>query len=150
MINLRKANLSDFEQYINLRKQDILEYSKIIGEKIPLAQEKQIKKEFEGMLKSKAHIILVVEKDNFLIGYLTGSIIKNVWQHSGYVDDVFVKSDFKKKGVGRHLIEGFIKFLKDNKIRKCRLGVNVKNENAINLYKKLGFKIYSYEMDKEI
>jgi len=48
-MKIRKAIPKDFEQYFKLRKEDINEYSKIINKKINLAQDKQIKKEFEGM-----------------------------------------------------------------------------------------------------
>ena len=130
MINIRKAKADDFEQYLKLRKEDILEYSKIIKEKISLVQDSQIKKEFEGMIKSKDHTILVAEKEGLLVGYLTGSIIKNIWQHSGYIDDVFVSDKFKGKRVGSHLIEAFIEFLRGKEIKKCKLGVNIKNKKT--------------------
>jgi len=101
------------------------------------------------MLKSKEHLILLAENNEKLIGYLTGSIIKNIWQHSGYIDDIFVNKKFKRKGIGSYLIKEFIKFLKHKKIKKCKLGVNIKNKKAIKLYKKLGFKKESYEMGLE-
>jgi len=146
MVKIRRATQRDFGQYLELKKCDILEYSKIIGEKINVAQDDQIKKEFGGMLKSRGYVIFVAEEDGRLVGYLGGSVIKNIWQYSGYVDDIFVTSDFKRVGIGRGLIKAFIGFLKTKKIKKCKLGVNVKNKNAIRLYKKLGFKIYHYEM----
>jgi len=149
-MKIRKAIPKDFEQYFKLRKEDINEYSKIINKKINLAQDKQIKKEFEGMLKSKEHLILLAESNEKLIGYLTGSIIKNIWQYSGYIDDIFINKKFKRKGIGSHLIKEFIKFLKHKKIKKCKLGVNIKNKKAIKLYKKLRFKKESFEMSLKI
>ena len=102
------------------------------------------------MLKSKDHLILVAEEENKIIGYLTGSIIKNIWQHSGYIDDVFTSKDSKRKGVGFHLIQTFIKYLKTKGIKNCKLEVNKKNNHALKLYKKLGFETTSYEMDLKI
>jgi len=48
------------------------------------------------------------------------------------------------------LMKSFIKFLKAKNIKKCKLGVNIKNKKAIKLYKKLGFKLSHYEMDLSI
>ena len=93
---------------------------------------------------------MVAEKNKKIIGYLTGSIIKNIWQHSGYIDDIFVSKDFKRKGVGINLIQSFIKYIKSKKIKECKLEVNKKNKYALSLYKKIGFKITSYEMSLEI
>lgn len=149
-MKIRKATKKDFGQYSRLKKEDIAEYSKIIKQKIKVAQDTQIKKEFDGILKSKDHLILVAETNKELIGYLTGSITKNIWQHSGYIDDVFVIKDFKRKGIATKLMKTFMKIIKTKKIKKCRLGVNTKNKKAIKLYKKLGFKIVHYEMDLKI
>ena len=149
-MKIRKAVKKDFDQYLRLRKEDIEEYSKIAGERIALNQESRIKKEFDGMSKSKYHLILVAEKDKQLIGYLTGSVTKNIWQHSGYIDDIFTSEKFKREGVGMCLIKTFIKFLKVKDIRKCKLEVNRKNKLAMKLYKKLGFRITSYELSLDI
>jgi len=149
-MKIRKATNKDFDQYLKLRKEDISEYSNLIKKKISLVQDLQIKKEFEGMSKSKEHLILVAEKEGKLLGYLTGSIIKNIWQKSGYVDDIFTSKELKRKGIATHLMKSFIKFLKAKNIKKCKLGVNIKNKKAIKLYKKLGFKLSHYEMDLSI
>jgi len=149
-MKIRKAKKEDFEQYLRLRKEDIAEYSRIVKEKIKVAQDVQIKKEFDGMSKSKDHLILVAEKDRQLMGYLTGSILKNVWQRSGYIDDVFTSKDFKKKGIGTHLMRAFTEYLYAKDVKICKLEVNKKNKRAIKLYKKLGFKATSYEMELKI
>ena len=147
--NIRLAKEEDRKEYAKIKKEDIKEYSKIIGENISI-NNKQIEKEFNGLLNSKDNLILIAEIKGKLIGYLTGTFIKNVWQHSGYIDDVFVEDNYKRKGIATRLIKEFFVHLKDKKIKKCRLGVNLKNKNAIDLYKKVGFEFYSYEMEKSL
>lgn len=148
-MQINRLTKKNFSQYLKLRKEDIVEYSKIIGEKIKFNSE-QLKKDFESMLKSKTNIIFVAMEKDKLLGYLNGSILKNIWQESGYIDDIFITKDFKQKRIGTQLIKKFIEFLKRKNIKKCKLGVNIKNTSAINLYKKLGFKIYHYEMSLNI
>jgi len=48
------------------------------------------------------------------------------------------------------LIKNFIRVTKKKEAQKLRLGVNPRNGNAIKLYKKLGFKITHYELEKKI
>ncbi len=72
------------------------------------------------------------------------------YQKFGYIDDIFVSKNFRKKSVAKIFIEEFINILKRNKIKKCRLGVNTKNNKAIRLYRNMGFEIKHYDMDKKL
>ena len=144
-MKIRKAVKSDLLKYIELRKEDILNYSQIIGENIKIDEEK-LEEEFNNIMNSKKNIIFIAEDGCESAGYINGSILKNIWQESGYINDLFVTKNFKRKGIGTHLIKTFIEYLKMRKIKKCKLGVNIKNTNAISLYNKLGFKTDHYEM----
>jgi len=148
-MKIRKAKRQDFGQYLKLKKQSAKEYSKLIGEKITFT-DKQMKKEFNEFFSSKKRFLLIAEEKERIMGYLIGTVVGREYQLIGYIDDIFVLKNFRNKKIGRCLIKEFIKILKQNRIRKCRLGVNLKNKKAINLYKKLGFKIKHYEMDKTI
>lgn len=148
---IRKAKRDDFNNFKELREEDILEYSKVIKEKIKIPSDKELTKEFLGLMSSKKNIILFVcDEQNKTRGYLIGSIFNNIWQKSAYIDDLFIKKSYKRKGLGKLLISEFIRYVKKNKIKKCKLQVNVKNKKAISLYKNLGFKLYSYEMDLKL
>jgi ribosomal protein S18 acetylase RimI-like enzyme len=145
----RKAKKQDFDQYLKLKRQSTKEYSKLIGEKITFT-DKQVKKEFNEFFSSGKRFLLIAKEDKRIIGYLIGTIVGREYQLMGYIDDIFVLKNFRNKKIGICLIKEFIEILKQNRIRKCRLGVNLKNKKAIHLYKKLGFKIKHYEMDKKI
>ncbi|MCK9596069.1 GNAT family N-acetyltransferase [Candidatus Pacearchaeota archaeon] len=144
---IQKAKRKDLEEYLRLRKETLREYYKIKEEKILISDEK-IKKEFLGLLNTKKRILLIAKENKQILGYLMGTILRNVWQKVGYLDDVLVKKDFRNKKIGSKLIKKFIKILNKKGIKKVRLGVDVKNKKAILLYKKLGFKIAQYEMSK--
>jgi len=146
---IQKAKRNDLNAYLKLRKETLKEYYKIKGKNILISNEK-IKKEFNSLLNSPKHLLLIAKEDNQILGYLIGTILKNVWQRTGYLDDVFVSKEFRKKGIGSDLIKEFIKFLRNKDIKKFRLGVDIRNKKAILLYKRLGFKITQYEMSKEI
>lgn len=61
-------------------------------------------------------------------------------------DEIFlygfsIKKEYRKCGYGKKLLEESIKVFRKNKIKKLGLTVSLENEEAIELYKKLGFKM---------
>lgn len=52
-----------------------------------------------------------------------------------------IKKVYRKHGYGKKLLEESIKVFKKNKIKKIGLTVSLENEEAIELYKKIGFEI---------
>lgn len=143
-MQIRKANLKDFKEYYNLYKIENEEYSKIINTKIKLSPEKDSKKEFLRILNSKTEILLFAT-DEKLIGYIHGTKTKNLWGSKTTIEYVFVKKEYRKKGIGEELIKELAKITKSKKID---LKVSTKNKNAIGFYKKLKFNITNYYMTK--
>ena len=144
-MKIRKATKKEFEDYSRLRKESTKEYSKISGEKIILSN-KLIKERFKELLSSPKRLLLFAGENDKKVGYLAGEFFKRF----GYVDDVFTSKRYRNKDIATSLIKEFSNKLKRRKIKKLRLGVNIKNKKAILLYKKLGFKLAHYEMDKEL
>ena len=145
-MKIRKADRRDFGEFVELRKQTFREANlkKLKDEEI------KIKKEFNDFLKSPKKLFFIIENENEVLGYLIGTFLSNVWKKSIYLDDVFVKKTFRRKGFASKLIKEFIKKGRQKRINEIRLGVDIKNKRAIELYKKLGFKIYHYEMKKKL
>ncbi|MGB6130078.1 MAG: GNAT family N-acetyltransferase [Psychrilyobacter sp.] len=61
-------------------------------------------------------------------------------------DEVFlygfsIKKKYRKCGYGKKLLEESIKVFRENKIKKIGLTVSLENQEAIELYKKIGFKM---------
>lgn len=92
--------------------------------------------------KSPGKIIIPAFSRNRIIGYATfnnGDLKKTM--HSGYLT-IFIRKDFRGKGLGKKLMNTLIKWTNSNKlVRKMTLAVFSSNKNAIALYKKVGFKI---------
>ena len=147
-MKIRKATKKDFAEFEKLKKESIIEYSKLIKEKINLT-EGQIKKEFGEFFTSKKRILLIVERPE-VVGYLIGTLIISSYQKVGYMDDIFITKQYRRNGVGSSLINFFMDLLDKKKIKKAKLGVNLKNNKARKLYKKLGFKITHYDMERRI
>lgn len=138
---MRNAVKKDFDEYLSLKKQVVKKMN---------INNSEIKKEFDFILRypNKNRIILVSEQANKINGYLVGTFLMHAFQKIGYIDDLFVKKEFRRKRVATSLIKEFMKIAEKRNLKRIRLGVAVKNKNAIKLYQKLGFKITHYEMQK--
>lgn len=148
-MRIRKAKKEDFDQYKVLRKKGLEDYQRLADEKLKISS-KRIKEELEEIFSNKKRIIFVIEENKEIKAYIIGTLIKNVYQCVTYIDDIFVRKDARKKGFGKLLIDEFTKWSKSKKATRVRLGVRVNNKKAIDLYKKIGFEIKHYEMEKEI
>jgi len=144
---IRKVKKEDFDQYKVLRREGLEDYQKVAEEKLKISS-KQIKDEFKEIFSNKGRIMFVVEENKNIKAYIIGSLLKNSYQCSTYIDDIFVKKDARRKGFGKLLMNEFTKWSKSKKATKIRLSVRVNNKKAISLYKKIGFGIKHYEMEK--
>jgi len=142
-MKIRRANKKDFEEYYHLKNEDFKEYSKLIGAKIT-STKKESKKEFDRILSSKEDFLFFAE-ENEIIGFLHGTIKRNT-QGKANIEYLYVKRNYRKKGIAKELIKTFTNFAIEKKAKRIFLKVSINNLKAINLYKKLNFKMIDYFM----
>ena len=147
MMSIRRANKKDINEYLKLKKESLKEYSKLIKEKIKFVK-RYIIKEFNDAISKKNEILLLIKEDNKTKGYLLGTLVITPYYKDAYIGDLFIYKNNRKKGYATKLIKKFIDICAKKSIKKYRLGINIKNKDALGLYKKLGFKIIRYEMEK--
>lgn len=89
----------------------------------------------------------VVENDSGeLIGYATCFYAYFTWiGKSLYMDDLYVKPDYRRQGLGQKLIDSVINKAKLDKCKKVRWQVSNWNQNAIDFYKSIGATVDSVE-----
>ncbi len=120
MIEIKKARKSDLNVYLILKKNEEKDYSKIIGKKIKYPKDAILKREFNEALKSKKRLILLAEDKKRILGYLHGTYFFNSYDNGGYVEDIFVLSSERGKGIGKKLIQEFIRVLKRKKYKNFK------------------------------
>ncbi|MEM1557642.1 MAG: N-acetyltransferase [Thermoproteota archaeon] len=93
-------------------------------------------------------LIAVLAQTNEIVGYVicrieTGfpseggfSIVKK-----GHIVSLAVKKSFHKRGIGTMLMKSVLEEMIRNSIDESYLEVRINNENAIRLYKKLGYEV---------
>lgn len=148
MVEIRKAQRKDFEEFFKLEKEFML-YNNLIEPikffRYSLDKDKN-KKSFLEAIKNKDQIFLVLEDRNNLFGYFLGKIENiNKGGHNykfpdvGYVESVFISKKYRLRGFFKKFMQIFFRHLRKRNIRLCSLHVDCCNGLAIKVYKKFGF-----------
>src|SRR3989338_1655678 len=106
--------------------------------------DEKIKKTIKTLLKHKEKgTIMVFESEKELLGY---AILINFWsnEYGGnivYIDELFVKKEWRGKGVATNFIQYLVKKKVNNAV-SLFLEVTPQNKGAEELYKRRGFNIH--------
>ncbi len=138
-INIRKANPKDFPSILSLNK----EFS--IFQKTP----EKVSITLEQM-KNDANLFqcFVAENDaHEIIGFASFYFAYYSWVGKGlYLDDLYVKENYRKHKIGSRLLNTVIDFAKKEKCKKLRWLVSKWNTEAIEFYNKMGATIEETEI----
>jgi predicted GNAT family N-acyltransferase len=130
---IRKGKLSDVKILVNLDKKA----SKEIRWWRPMNQ-----KEFTKLAKAKNYLY-VAEEDNQIIGYLSATIKYDKL----FLDNIYIKENFRKKNTAKRLITKFAGDWKKSKFKEIRLYCP---EKLRKLYENLGFFLSALMMKKRL
>ena len=102
------------------------------------------------LILSKKSIVLIAENNN-PIGCGIAGIKENhaswsKYKYQGFIGMMFVKKEYRGKGVGKRIIKELLGWFKKNKVKDIRLQVYQNNTSSIGFYRKCGFKDYILEM----
>lgn len=140
---IRTATENDFEEIINL-------FSEFA------AFEKQPDKMVNTLEKMKTesaffHCFVAVTHEGTIVGYATYFFAYFTWVgKSLYMDDLYVKPEFRGRGIGTQLIKAVIAYAKEAKCAKVRWQVSHWNTPAIEFYNSLGAKISTSEYNCDL
>lgn len=94
--------------------------------------------------KLQRHGILIAideDKDDEVIGMIVAELrIDPFGTSEGYIKQVFLKEDYRGKGIGELLIKKAIEHLQKIKVEKVKVNIKEKAKVAANLYSKMHFK----------
>ncbi|MGH2424869.1 MAG: GNAT family N-acetyltransferase [bacterium] len=99
-------------------------------------------------------LALVAKEDLEIIGYAVGRIttLPPFFEHRfrGYIHDVYVREEFRRRGLGRRLVEEILAWFDRRGVTLVELTVAANNSEAIPFWKRLGFFVYMHQMKKEL
>lgn len=93
----------------------------------------------------------VARVDGKIVGFLTGTIQNAIdfktYKKYGFIENMYIKEENRKSGIGKMLILEFVNMCKDLKINHIQTDSDA-NQSLINFYAGIGFKItgVNYEM----
>jgi GNAT superfamily N-acetyltransferase len=94
---------------------------------------------------------VVLNENKKIIGYVTYFYAYYTWiGKSMYMDDLYVKRDFRGNGLGTKLIKKVIEKAKSDKCNKLRWQVSEWNQPAIDFYKNLGATVDGVESNCDL
>lgn len=110
---------------------------------------KQIIEDLELALSQESPIVLVGEDRNQLIGFTWGYNLpfdkfpflrRKISPNCSYMDEIAVRADMRKKGIGTRLGEAYLSEAERRGIGRVVLRTDERNEASMALFKKLGFE----------
>ena len=140
---IRKIEVSDFLVLISLFKEFAL------FEKLP----EKMTNSVEQMLREKEYLtgFVAVNAVDEILGYVTYFFGYYTWiGKSLYMDDLYVRPDFRGAVVGTKLINEVIAFAKADNCKKLRWQVSEWNQPAIDFYKSLGANVDAVESNCDL
>jgi len=123
MIKIRNFSLSDLDQILEIEKK-------------VFPKDAYSKSFFEWLYWKYPDGFLVVKNDEKILGYIIG----HPEDGSALLISMAIDPNFRRKGIGRKLLNTLLDHFQKKKIKEIILHVRTKNKPAINFYEKMGFK----------
>ena len=139
-IYIKEAIKDDIKEINNLLTdliQDERQYDKNINKSYI------VKNYYEQFFEKKDSCIIVAkDESNNILGYGFGFIMDygDVYDNKiAQLDAVYIKPEYRKRGIARQIIQYFTEWSKRNKVSYIELKVCNNNKKALELYEKEGF-----------
>jgi GNAT superfamily N-acetyltransferase len=145
---IRPGTSDDLDAFFELYWMSSLEHTHYSGQLDSLKPKQRCRKYIidrqREFLKDANYFFLVAEKDNNILGMVTGHVGDRdeaaiyAIERLGFIDEVCVSPEHRKHGVGKRLIKALLEQLYDTGVGYVGVGVAFKNP-AFHFYRTQGF-----------
>jgi GNAT superfamily N-acetyltransferase len=156
-IAIRKATPNDFDSLVELYGEMELHVRQLSADplfKLGSNWRDLTKRYFTEFSSRDDRLVLVAVKGTDIVGFLTAMVTTTLplFEQSNYglLNDMFVKQEHRRKGVGKRLLVAATEWFEQKRIRRLELRVEASNSEAIAFYKAHAFKIRSHTLKREI
>lgn len=159
-IEIREAKIKDLDSILKLNKKlFIKEYNEFDNSlNLDWTYSKRGREYFSERIEYDNGKVLVVEKENTVIGYLCGGIQEQEEEKEFYrkdgayaeLENMFVEEKFRNLGTGGKVVRLFIEWCKEKKVNHINVTASFQNKKALNFYRKYGFNDYDTKLDLKL
>ncbi len=142
---IRNAMSSDLEKLVELRLslQQHAEHSNPLIWKITEEGETLLRQKLEKTLRDSSSCLVVAEIGGEVVGFSHGQILHRtdyLPKCVGGISTIYVAKGFRRRGVGRRLVENLCQFFIREKVEQITLRYIIGNIEAEGFWNKLGLK----------
>lgn len=105
------------------------------------------------MWRDDALAVVAVEGEQ-VVGYAVGriSMLPGFFarRRRGYIHDVVVRRDRRRRGIGRRLVDALCQWMAEAGASSVELAVASRNEEAVAFWERLGFVTYMHHMRRDL
>lgn len=153
-ITIKEATKKDLNGMMELIKGQVDYHHHIDKYYKSFSKYRGLKEYTKTQLEDKKVKIFVAENNGKVIGRIVGVIIKPspyvVPKKIGNVDEAFIKSGYRRKGVAGKLLGELMKWFEKKNIKHIELSVDARNKIGVTAWRKFGFYDYRIEMRKDL
>ncbi|MFG6496442.1 GNAT family N-acetyltransferase [Fictibacillus sp. UD] len=150
MITFERMDNKQFKEYLEFMMpdyiQDTSEHYMMTKEQATEKAEKQMESLLPDKEKTEGQHFFHIKSGEQVAGYLWFHVSKE--EKSAFLYHIYILESFRKQGIAKNALRFFENESKDEGAVYCGLHVFGTNENAIELYRKLGYKQASISMNK--
>jgi ribosomal protein S18 acetylase RimI-like enzyme len=107
----------------------------------------------DGLLKRR-NILITAKVGEKIAGYALLTLPREgtfeVQETFGVVNELYVLPEFRKKGIGKKLLEECLGRIKAEGFKSARISVLSGDKDAIQLYKRIGFRVFMHNLTKKL
>jgi len=156
-MKIRKAMPKDLKAIDEIYKEGVVdEFKTQFPKKTKASILREVKKSWKNRskewrkgMKSPKEYWLVAEIDGMVVGFAESSIDKKD-KKKGSVDLIYIKKEFRRKGIGKKLTKERLKWLKSKGVKSISAKAYIKNKPTINNLKNLGFEVTAVRLYKTL
>ncbi|NNE99017.1 MAG: GNAT family N-acetyltransferase [Pyrinomonadaceae bacterium] len=148
MINIRTAAGEDLPDLLNF-EQELIAYERRLDPTMKKDGEINYY-DLPELIASEKSRVLIAEANGIAVGCGFARIEENkpkfIERRHGYIGLVYVKEEFRRRGIAENILETLFDWLKERDVWEAMLKVYNDNDAAIKAYEKIGFRTGLIEM----